>query len=121
MVLEYFFGEKGCDEVAGDKFALFVNKEAAVCVTVPRDADGAGVLKHLANHKLAILLEQRIWLVIGKGAVGREEILVRDDRQLLEDRAEHGSCHTAAAVEHNAEWSQSGNVDETQHLLGITG
>ena len=79
------------------------------------------MLEHFANHKLAILLEQWIWLVIGKGAVGREEILVRGDRQLLEDRAEHGSSHAAAAVEYDAEWAKRGNIDQSQHLVGVGG
>ena len=77
------------------------------------------MLEHLADHKLPILFQQRIGLVIGKGTIGRQEVLVCSDRQLLEDRAEHLPGHPAATVQHDAEWSQRRNVNQSQHLVGV--
>ena len=77
-------GEQRGDEVAGHELAVLVDEEAAVGVAVPGDAE-VGLLGHDALADLAaVLLEQRVGLVVGERAVHLEVHLDAVERRALE-------------------------------------
>ena len=86
---EHRLGDQRRDEVARHELAGVVDEEAAVGVAVPGDAEvGAGALD-LADDELAVLLEQRVRLVVRERAVGLEVAALGAQRQALEDRLHH--------------------------------
>ena len=64
-------GEHRGQEVAVDELAGVVDEEAAVGVAVPGDAEVGALLEHLVDDELAVLLQQRVGLVVGEVAVRR--------------------------------------------------
>ena len=86
-------------EVAGHELAGVVDEEAAVAVAVPGDTEIGACLADLVDDEAAVLLEQRVRLVVGELAVrlpvGRHLL----DRKRVEQRSDHRSGHAVAAVE----------------------
>ena len=95
-------GEQRRDEVAGHELAVLVDEEAAVGVAVPGDAE-VGLLGHTALADLAaVLLEQRVGLVVGEGAVDLEVQLDAVDRRALEDQRRELAGDAVGGVHHDA-------------------
>src|SRR5829696_1791352 len=69
MLQERRFTKQGRDEITGDEFAVPVDEEAAVRVAIPGDADVSLVAHYALDDVAAVLLDQRIGLMIREGAV----------------------------------------------------
>src|SRR5919197_995121 len=89
LLLEHRLGQQRRDEVAGDELAGVVDEEAPVGVAVEGDPEIGALLQRLADDELPVLREERVRLVVRKGAVGLEEAPHRVDRQPVEDRRGH--------------------------------
>ena len=72
--------------------------------------------EHLVDDEPAVLLEQRVGLVVGELAVGRPVGLDLVDRQLVEQRAAHRARHPVAAVEHDLQRRHRGRIDEGERV-----
>ena len=94
--------ERG-DEVARNEFAGAVDEEAAVGVAVPRDADVGLLPDDGFGDVAAVLFEQRVGFVIGKGAVDLETQARRPARQPVEDRRRGDGAGPAAGIEDDVE------------------
>jgi hypothetical protein len=85
-------------------------RSASPSQAIPRSAPVA----HLVDDEAAVLLEQRVGLVVGEVAVGlpvgRDEL----DPEALEQGADHGAGHAVAAVDHHLQRRHLGRVDEAQ-------
>ena len=67
MLHQERFGEQRRDEVAGDELAGAVDEEAAVRVAVPGDADVCFLGDHALDDVAAVLLDERVRLVVREG------------------------------------------------------
>ena len=115
---EHHLGEKRRDEVAGHELAGVVDEEAAVGVTVVGDAESGALLARLRDDERAVLLEQRVRLVIRERAVGVE--VAADDldlRQPLEHRRQHRPGHPVRRVDDDPQRRDRVDVDEREHLV----
>jgi hypothetical protein len=114
---EEVLGQDGGEEVAVDEAPRVVDEEAAIGVAVPRDPEVGPGLVHLVDDEAAVLLEQRVGLVVGEVAVGlpvgRDEV----DPEALEQRADHRAGHAVAAVDDHLQRRDVGRVDEAQGRL----
>ncbi len=99
LLLEHRLGQEGGHEVPGHELAGVVDEEAAVGVSVEGDAEVGALLHDLGDDELAVLLEQRVRLVVGEAAVRLEEAAHGLDRQTLEDRREHRTGHPVRRVD----------------------
>ena len=109
-------GQQGADEVAVAELAAGVDEEAAVGVAVPGDAEvGAGRSDPVHDHP-AVLLEQRVGLVIGEITVRREVHLLQVERQLLEDRPDHRAAHAVAAIDDDLHRPDLFRIDEGERV-----
>ena len=98
---------------------MLVDEEAAVAVTVEGDAEIGAGLADLGNDEVAIRLQHRVGLVVGKipvrCPVGLDEVEV----EALEQRPDGRAGHPVATVEHDAQTTDRVLIDETQHSLFV--
>ena len=66
------FGQQRRHEVAGDELAGAVDEETAIGVAVPGDADVGLLLHHALDDVAAVLLDERVGLVVRERAVDVE-------------------------------------------------
>ena len=92
-------GQQRRDEVARDEVARAVDEEAAVGVAVPGDADVGLLGDHALDDVGAVLLDERVGLVVGEAAVHLHAH--RDDPagQPLEQLRRHQPAHAVAGIE----------------------
>ena len=96
-------GQQRRDEVAGDELAAAVDEEAAVGVAVPRDADVGLLGDHALDDVAAVLLDERVGLVVRERAVDLEAQPRRPAGQPVEEPRRDQAAHAAAGVEHDVE------------------
>src|SRR5689334_4751935 len=106
------FGEERRDEITGHELARAVDEEAAVRITVPCDADIRSLTDNLLRDVAAVLLNERIGLVVRKRTVDVETQLRRLARQLIEQKRCDEARHPAAGVEDDSEWCDHRRIDE---------
>ena len=112
-------GEQRGDEVAGHELAVLVDEEAAVGVAVPGDAE-IGALRHDPGpHLAAVLLEQRVGLVVGEGAVHVEVQFHALDRRALEHRRRQLAGDAVGGIHDHAVRHQRGHVHERAQMLDV--
>ena len=116
LLLQHRLGQQGGQEVAVHERAGVVDEEAAVGVAVPGDPQVGPLGQHLVDDEPAVLLQQRVGLVVGELAVGLPVGLHLLDRQPVEDRAAHGAGHAVAAVEHHPHGAHRRGVDERERV-----
>ncbi len=95
-----------------------VDEEAAVGVAVVGDAEVGALRTGLLDDERAVLLEQRIRLVVRERPVRLE--VARDDVELgeaLEHRRKHRSRHAVRRVDHDLQRPKRTLVDEREHLV----
>ena len=97
-----------------------VDEEAAVGVAVPGDPEVGALLAHLVDDEAAVLLQQRVRLVVGEVAVGRPVGRHEVEAELLEQRPDHRPGHAVAAVDDDLQRLDRGGVDELQRRLAGT-
>ena len=114
MLRQRGLGQQRGHEVAGHELALVVHEEAAVGVAVPGDAEVGALGAHLVDDEVAVLLQQRVRLVVGEGAVGRPVGRDEVEPELLEHRADHRAGHAVAAVDDDLQRLDRVRVDELQ-------
>ena len=110
-------GEQSGQEVAVDELALVVDEEAAVCVTVPGDADVGSLVLVLVDDELAVLGEERVWFVVGKVSVGHPVGGDQLDRNVVEHLGYYLAGHAVAAVDDDLQRLQVVDVDEREGPL----
>jgi hypothetical protein len=88
-------------------------------VAVPCNADFGAVRFHLGDDVAAILLDQRIGLVSGEGAVDAETELLDPAGERLEQLRRDEARHAAAGIEDHAKWLDDRRIDEAEHVLGV--
>ncbi len=118
ILLEHGGRKEGGGEVPGDELARVVDEEAAVGITVEGDSEVRALGAGLLDDELAVLGEERVRLVVGKGPVRLEE--AADDvelRDALEDGRQHHRGHAVRGVDHDPQRADLGDVDEGQHLV----
>ena len=119
---EHHLGEQRGDEVARHELARVVDEEAAVGVAVVGDAERRSFLPRLGDDERAVLLEQRVRLVVREGAVRLE--VAADDldlRQALEHRRQHRAGHAVGGVDDDPKRRDRVDVDEGEHLVDEAG
>ena len=94
-----------------------VDEEAAVGVAVPGDAEIGALAAHPLDDEAAVLLEQRVGLVVGEVPVGLEVVRRCLHGEAIEHRPDHGAGHAVAAVEHDRERPHRRGVDERRHAV----
>ena len=117
LLLEDRLGQQRGQEVAVDERARVVDEEAAVGVAVPGDAEVGALLADLVDDEAAVLLQQRVRLVVGEVAVGRPVGGHEVEAELLEQRADHRAGHAVAAVDDDLQRLDHVGVDELQRRL----
>ena len=80
-----------------------VDEEAAVGVAVPRDADVGLLGDHALDDVDAVLLDERIGLVVREAAVDLEAQPRRLAGQPVEQLRRDEAAHAAAGIEHDVE------------------
>ena len=112
-------GEQRGDEVAGHELAGLVDEEAAVGVAVPGDAQ-VGLLGDDARADLAaVLLEQRVGLVVGERAVDLEVHLDAVQRRALEDERRELAGDAVGRVHDDLVRTERGDVDQAVQMLDV--
>ncbi len=96
------------------KRAGVVDEEAAVGVAVPGDAEVGALGGDLVDDERAVLLQQRVGLVVGEVAVGRPVGVTRSRPELLEQRPDHRAGHAVAAVDDDLQRLDRRRVDGLQ-------
>ena len=119
MLQQERFRQQRRDEVAGDEFAAAVDEEAPIGVAIPRNPDIGLLTNHFLGDVAAVLLEQRVRLVMRERPVDVETELCRLARELIEQQRRDESGHSAARIEHDGERCDDGRVDERHHLLDV--
>ena len=109
-------GKQGGEEVAGHELSAVVDEEAAVRVAVPGDAELGLAVEDGVDDQLAVLLQQRVRLVPGELAVGREVEALALDGERVEQRPDHRAGHAVAAVEHQLHRPDRLGVDEAERV-----
>ena len=72
------------------------------------------LLDNLPHDEFAVLWKQRVGLVIGEVAVGFEIGLDQVQPQLSQQRADHRSCHSVAAIDDHPQRLDDARIDELQ-------
>ena len=119
MLQQERFGQQRRDEIAGDELAGAVDEEAAVGVAVPGDADVGLLGDHALDDVAAVLLDERVGLVVRKAAVDLEAQPRRPAGQPLEQLRRDQAAHAAAGVEHDVERLDDRRVDERHDVLDV--
>ena len=102
LLLEDRLREHRGEEVAGDELAGVVDEEAAVGVAVPGDPELGLPAGDLGDDLAAVLLEQRVGADVGELAVGDPVALDQVEREVVEQRADHGRGHAVGGVDDDA-------------------
>ena len=104
-------------EVPVDERPSVVDEKAAVCVSVPGDAEVRLLAEDLAHDELAILGQERVRLMVGKAAVGLPVGLDQVEPEAAQQRPDHRSCHPVAAVDDHAHRLDRAGLDESERGL----
>ena len=121
MAAQERLGQQRRDEVAGHELAALVDEEAAVGVAVPGDAE-IGVLGHDALAYLAaVLLEQRIGLVVGEVPVHLEVQLDAPHGRAVEDQRRQLAGHAVGGVHDDPQRGELRGLDERQEMVRVVG
>ena len=108
--------EQRGQEVAVHELAPVVDEEAAIGVAVPRDAEVGALDPHLLHDEPAVLLHQRIRLVVGELAVRNPVCGDQIEPKPLQDRADHRAGHPVAAVHDDLQRAHQLRFDEGEHV-----
>ena len=115
---QHRLGDERRDEVARDELARVVDEEAAIGVAVPGDAEVGADALHLADDELAVLLQQRVRLIVRERAVRVEVAALGAQREAIEDRLHHRARHAVGAVQHDLQRRDRRGVDDREAALG---
>lgn len=109
---EFACGDQGRDRGRGDRFAPFVDDEAAVGVSVEGEAEVGALFADALLEIHEVRRVQGVGLVVGEGAVQLEVHGDEGQGQTLEDRGNGVAAHAVARVDHDLQGADGGQVDE---------
>jgi len=118
---EQCLGEQRGDEVAGNELTCLVDEEAAVGVAVPGDAEVSPLGDHALADLAAVLLEQRVGLVVGERPVDLEVHQHRLERRPGEDQGCEPAGDAVRRVHHDLEREERVGVDEAVQVPHVRG
>ena len=119
MVFQESLGEQADHIVALDKASAGIEKETAIEIAIPGDAEVGAVLAHRLYAGAAVLFEQGIGNAVGKVAVRLVAQLDKRKRQMRFEPIDNAPGAAVAGVDDDAQGLQSRHVHIAQQMFDI--
>ena len=119
MVFQESLGEQADHIVALDKASAGIEKETAIEIAIPGDAEVGAVLAHRLYAGAAVLFEQGVGNAVGKVAVRLVAQLDKRKRQMRFEPIDNAPGAAVAGVDDDAQGLQSRHVNIAQQMFDI--